>query len=340
MKANLRELTDALDAGGGTVRFFLLYGPDESGAAAHARRLERAMGPDAERIDLEPGTLKSDPARLSDEAAALSLFGDRRWVRITGANDDITDAVAAMLDHDAVENPVLAMAGALKPSSALLKLALAHPKALVLQCYVPESGAAAEIATALAREAGLRIDRDVARAIAAAAANDRAIMAREIEKLALYCDAAPEHPAEADMAAFDAVTANADEGQVNRLVHAIMGGRPHGVAAELAKLEQGSDAIRNLRAVQRHIVLLAGLRAEVDAGSNPAAVVEARGKAIFWRDREMVTRQVGAWSAAKLATAAERLLATERSLMAASSAGEILADAEMIAISRVAQRAR
>ena len=67
----------------GSIRLFLLYGPDESGSRALAARLERAMGPGAERIDLDGATLKEDPARLADEAASFSLFGEKRHIRVT-----------------------------------------------------------------------------------------------------------------------------------------------------------------------------------------------------------------------------------------------------------------
>lgn len=73
MKGTDTETPRALDAADARFRFFLLYGPDEAGSVALARRLERAMGADAERIDLESPELKSDPSRLADEAASISL---------------------------------------------------------------------------------------------------------------------------------------------------------------------------------------------------------------------------------------------------------------------------
>ena len=67
MKANRGQIEKALDAPPSDIRFFLLYGPDEAGSTALARRLERAMGPGAERVDLDVATLREDPARLAEE---------------------------------------------------------------------------------------------------------------------------------------------------------------------------------------------------------------------------------------------------------------------------------
>ncbi len=341
MKANANEIARALDAANGPVRFFLLYGPDEAGSAALARRLERAMGQEAERIDLDGSTLKADPARLVDEAASISLFGGRRWIRIQPAGDEIASAVASLLDADVAGNPVVALAGALKPSSPLVKLALDHKLALAHPSYVPDARDAAQIAETLAREAGLRLPRDLGRTLAISCSNDRSIMAQEIEKLALYLDAAPDRPAEATAEALEAIGASNPDGELSKLVDAIMGGQPGRVGAEIARLGQsGIAGIPVLRALFRRLILLAALRRDIDGGQSPAAAVEARGKAIFFKEKPAITDQASRWPADRLAALADKLLAAERALKSSGTAGDILAEAEMLTISRFAARRR
>lgn len=341
MKANANEIARALDAANGPVRFFLLYGPDEAGSAALARRLERAMGQGAERIDLDGSTLKADPARLVDEAASISLFGERRWIRIQPAGDEIASAVASLLEADVAGNPVVALAGALKPSSPLVKLALDHKLALAHPSYVPDARDAAQIAETLAREAGLRLPRDIGRTLAISCSNDRSIMAQEIEKLALYLDAAPDRPAEATAEALEAIGASNPDGELSKLVDAIMGGQPGRVGAEIARLGQsGIAGIPVLRALFRRLILLAALRRDIDGGQSPAAAVEARGKAIFFKEKPAITDQASRWPADRLAALADKLLAAERALKSSGTAGDILAEAEMLTISRFAARRR
>ena len=341
MKANANEIARALDTANGSVRFFLLYGPDEAGSAALARRLERAMGQEAERIDLDGSTLKADPARLVDEAASISLFGERRWIRIQPAGDEIAAAVASLLEADVAGNPVVALAGALKPSSPLVKLALDHKLALAHPSYVPDARDAAQIAETLAREAGLRLPRDLGRTLAISCSNDRSIMAQEIEKLALYLDAAPDRPAEATAEALEAIGAANPDGELSKLVDAIMGGQPGRVGAEIARLGQsGIAGIPVLRALFRRLILLAALRRDIDGGLSPAAAVEARGKAIFFKEKPAITDQASRWSADRLAALADKLLAAERALKSSGTAGDILAEADMLTISRFAARRR
>ena len=64
------------------------------------------MGPDAERIDLDGQTLRDDPARLADEAASFSMFGDKRCIRITGMGEESLPALNALLEAEAAGNPV------------------------------------------------------------------------------------------------------------------------------------------------------------------------------------------------------------------------------------------
>ena len=130
MKANRPQLDKALKAPAET-RFFLFHGPDQAGSRALAAAIGTQMGGEAERIDLAAAALKTDPARLADEAAALSMFGGARWILVEPADDGCAAAAQALLEAPAAGNPVALVAGALKPASALLKLALAAPNAIV-----------------------------------------------------------------------------------------------------------------------------------------------------------------------------------------------------------------
>lgn len=343
MKANRGQIERALDAPPADIRLFLLHGPDEAGSRALAERLERAMGPDAERIELDSAALKGDPARLADEAASISLFGGPRHIRLTLTNaDEAAPAVDALLEAGAAGNPVVAIAGALRATNALLKRALADPAVLAFASYAPEGRDADQLAHALAREAGLRIaSNDVARRLAASAGNDRAILAQEIAKFALFLDAAPDRPAELDHAVLDTLSAESDEGDMGALVEAVFGGDPAAASAELARLASaGIEGIPLIRAALKRAQLLAQLRAGVEEGQSVDMVMAGAGKAVFWKEKAGVQRQLSRWSADRLATAQSRLLAAERAAKASGTLGALAVDAEFLAISRAAQRTR
>lgn len=341
MKANRGQIEKALDAPPADIRFFLLYGPDEAGSAALAKRLERAMGPQAERIDLDGSTLREDPARLSDEAASFSMFGDKRWVRINGIGDESLPALAALLEAEAAGNPVIATAGALKGTSKLLKLATDSPRAMAFASYQPDAREAEQIAVAIAREGALRLSSDLARRIVDLASGDRALMGGEIEKLILYLDAAPDRPREATAEALDALSADNPDSDVAPLVNAVLGGDLRAMHRELGRLAQAGTAMAAvLRPLLGRAMLLANIRASFDQSGRLDAAVEAAGKQVFWKDKAVVTRQVRLWDAHGIARVIQRLSQAERASRSSGGIGDLLVRHELLAIARQAARAR
>ena len=104
----------------------------------------------------------------------------------------------------------------------------------------------------LGRSFGLKISHAVADRIAGACGNDQALVAQELQKLALYLDASPHSPKELDHDAVDAVGADTAEGDVMRLADLALGGQMDALADELARLPAGgSEAIPVVRSLQR-----------------------------------------------------------------------------------------
>ncbi len=335
------EIERALDAGGKGCRLILLYGPDEAGSRALADRLGKAMGPDAERIDLSGASVKSDPARLADEVGSISLFGGARYIRIEPAGDEIAEAASGLADLGIEGNPVVVVAGALRKDAKLVKLASADPKMVAFASYVPEGVEADRIAGTLARGAGLMIGPDIARRLASACNGDRAILAREIEKLALYADAAPDRPREIGHDTLDALGAAVQEGDMGQLVDAVLDGRLDAIEAALAELAaDGIEGIPLIRALLRRLLQLAQFRAEMRGTRSASDVMVSAGKALFWKEKDSVQRQLSRWQPDKIETAISRLGEVERAIKSSGSAGPILLDEELFAIGRVAQRMR
>ena len=341
MKPEEARLRKALDSADPAIRFYLLYGPDEAGSRALSDRLAAAMGADAERIDLTSAQVKADPARLADEAASISLFGGKRWIRLEPATDDALDAVRALLEAPAAGNPVAAIGGALRKDSKLVKLVQASNAALTHQSWVPEGRNAAALAVEVGREHGLQIRNDVANRIATGCNGDRALISRELEKMALYLDAAPDRPKPLENDALDALGAAMEEGDLSRLSNAVFSGQPGEADAELARLaNEGIEDIPVLRSLARRALQLAQLRAQMEEGESIDRVMETAGKAIFWKEKPVIQSQLQRWTPDGLATAIARLAEAERQVKAPGYVGAALVEEEVLAISRFAARRR
>lgn len=337
MKANAGQMRQALQAPRPGIRFHLLHGPDEAGAAALAALLGPAVGADAERVDLDGPTLRADPARLADEAASLSLFGGARWIRVTGMGEESVAAVAALLEAEGAGNPVVAIASGVKGTGKLVKLCVDSPRALALACYPPTAQDLERIAGTLAGEEGLRLAPGIAARLVAAANGDRAVLAREIAKVALYLDAAPDRPREIDHSALDAVGADLDEAEAGVAIDALIEGRPDRLAAELARLaDANASPIPWLRQLARRLVSLAEMRGEIERGES-ADVVMKRHR-VFFREEAATARALARWTPVMLAEALDRVRAAERAVVAPGNAGTVLAESPVLTLARAVER--
>lgn len=336
MKASKQSVGRLIDQPDPQVRFYLFHGPDEGQSRALAARLLEALV--ATKFLMTAGEIKVDPASLVDEACAISLFGGKRAVWIEPATKDVEEAVSALLESPATESPVVAIAGALPNTSALLKLAETSPQALAFKSYVPEGPEAERMVIDVGRRFGLKISSPVAVRLAANSDNDQAIVAQELQKLALFIGASPQAPKELDHGAIDEVGAENAEGDFLQLADLALGGEINQLADELARFPVGgSEAIPVVRSLQRRLLMLAPARARVERGERVDAVMTSLGRALFWKDKTKVQRMLSKWSAEDLATVAERAGRLERSLMfTAAPAREALGE-ELLTIARKAR---
>ena len=338
MRAAKGTIGRAVDRPDPNVRFFLFYGPDEAQSRALAARLLEALA--AAKFVIISGAVKSDPAALADEAGALSLFGGKRLIWIEPAGDEIASGVEALLEGPATESPVVAIAGALRKTSALLKLAEGSPHALAFAAYAPEGQEAERMVADVGRRYGLKVSPPVAARLADACGNDQAIVAQELQKLALYIDASPQGPKELDHDAIDAVGADLQEGETAHLADLALTGRVGDLAVELGNLPGGAESIPVVRALQRRLLQLAPSRARIERGESPDAVMTSLGKSLFWKDKPMVAKMLAMWDSKRLATVAQRAAKLESDLLFSPAPDQDALGEELIAIARVAASRR
>lgn len=340
MKAVKGSLAAALDRPDPAIRFYLFHGADEAGSRALATRLLKGLG-NADRFIVLGQAIKSDPATLADEAGAISLFGGKRAIWIEPAGDEIAEGVEALLEAPASESAVIAIGAALRKTSALLKLAEAHPLALSHISYVPEGRDLERIVTELGQSVGLRLSPDIAQRLASASGNNQAVVAQELAKFALFLDADTSNSRTLDHETIDLVGADAAESDLMRLGDLALAGRMDALLDELARLPHGgSEAIPILRALQRRLLMLAPLRARVEQGERIDGVMTSMGNALFWKDKPLIQRLLSNWTAERLAEAALRVAALEKQVMLSPVDDEAALGETLVTLARVASRGR
>ena len=336
MKASKSSIVRAVEQPDPKLRFYLFHGPDDAQSRALGQRLVETLT--ASRFVISGSAVKSDPAMLADEAGAMNLFGGTRVVWVEPAGDEIAPGVEALLEANAAESPVVAIAGALRKTSALLKLADASPDALAFAAYAPEGADAERMVAEVGRRFGLKISPPVAARVAESSGNDQAIVAQELQKLALYIDASPQSPKELDHDAIDAIGADLPEGEVLHLADLALAGRVGDLAAELGQLTRGAEGIPVVRALQRRLLQLAPARARIERGESPDSVMTSLSRSLFWKDKPLISRLLSMWDSRRLATVAERAARLEHELIFSEVPNQEALGEELIAIARAAGR--
>lgn len=325
------------------LRFTLLTGPDEATMAAVAGHLVGLVGKDAERVDLSGTQLAQDPSLLAAEAASMSLFASARIIRLelSGSGDDSLAAIEALLAAETAINPVIATGASVTAKSKLVKLVEGSDHAVAAICYQPDRRALVGIAMSAAEEQGLRLANAEAQLLVDLVSGDQALMRREIEKMALYLDAAADRQRQVTPADIAALGAATHEEDVSECINVALGGKVRDLPDMLAKAAAvGVAEIRIIRALAIRALALARLRAEVDAGAHPATVVAARTSGIFWKERDAVTAQLRIWDSVRVARLMSRLIECERALKSSGTPGGVLFRKLMTDITHQAARAR
>lgn len=323
------------------VRLVLLYGPDSGASRDLAGQIARQFADSANPMAVETlagSAVAADPQSLVAAASAMSMFGDRTLVRVDDLPEDGADAVAALLASP-LGSPVVITAGALKKGGKLATLAERDPAIAALASFEPSLRDAPRMVGDMAAPLGLRISREAAVGLFEATGGDRGVLRREVEKLATYLDCSADKPMTADVAEVAAIVAGVGDGDQYALVSAVAGGRP---AEASALLERGTGVpgIVTLRAIERRLTLLLGLRGAVDGGASPRSVVDGARPPIFWKEKDAVVAELGLWPTPALQKGLAEILAAERAIKASGSLGETLADAAMLILARRAAARR
>lgn len=314
------------------VRLYLFHGTDEAGAADLARRLAATL-PDAEHVDLDGATLKRNPGLLADEAASLSLFGDARLIRAAPIGEESLEALTLLLDAERTGNPVIATAPGVKASGKVVKLALDNPRAVSVACYEPSAADLDKATQAMLVEHGLRPEHGLARRVAELAGGDRAVIAREIDKLALYLDAAPDRPHDATLADLDAIGADLGDSEQDAAIDALLEGRPGELGVALVRLnEGGASPISWLRALQRRLMSLGDIRTALDRGDQMQEVFKRY--RLFGPRADQATRDLRRWSPAMIAAALARVRESELAAVASGNPGAVAAEHAAVDLAR------
>ena len=341
MKATQSNFAGMAERAAKSAHTFFFCGPDEAGASAAAARIVALLPDPGERVDMAGADLKKDPVLLGDEARSGSLFGNARHILVRAHGEEAHDALANHLDGEGQGCPVIVVATGATDKSRSAKLLASRDDCLVGMFYPPDLRAIAGSVREMADAKGVQMDAALAERIARGAGLDVRLAASEVEKLALYLDAAPDAPRSVSREALDAIGAASEEDGFAPLVDAVLGGKVDKLSSELRRArELGLNAVGTLLALERRAAQLAALAARLAPGENVARFIagEKAARRIFFKDEPTLRDQLQRWRGQRLERLVAKLAALHQDLMANSQHADLLLSQGLAEITRHAAR--
>ncbi len=346
MKIAPRGIDGFLRKPGDEIAAVLIYGPDEGLARERAETLTRVI---AGRTDdpflvteITPTDLKSDPARLLDEAASLAFGGGRRVVRLRGAGDGDAATLKAALEvlgAGAAPAPSLIVveAGELSPRSRLRKLFEDDKAAAALPCYLDDGRTLEDLIADSLRKQKLRANTDALGWLVQHLGADRRVTRGELEKLSLYCAGRSEVTLDDCIA----VIGDASATDLDQAVFAAAGGDLDILDTSLARaFRDGVNPITVIRAAMRHMQRLHQVTGAVAQGANMDGAIKTLKPPPFFKVADRFRAQARAWPPRQVEDALALLSDAELRCKTTGMPAELICSRAMMQIAVAGRRAR
>ncbi len=286
----------------------LVHGNDEGRVREIAKQLVTAHAGSHDDpfnvVRLDDALLKEDPARLADEAQAISLMGGNRAVWIKSAGTSFTSAMKSYLAVASGDALIVAESTALRKGHALRELFEKAKNAGAIACY---EDSAQDISSIISEQLGqnqLTISNDARMYLSQILGADRALSRSELEKLALYCA----DKSNVELEDVEAICGDASALSLDEMIDATFEGKPAHADQRLDRLVTSGTAPQAIvSATSQHLIKMQHLANELENGRPAKQVVDAMRPPIFWKRKDSFVRQLSAWTPKDLATAQANL---------------------------------
>ena len=304
----------------GALAAALIYGPDGGLVSERAAQLGQVIAEDlgdAFRVcTLTEADVKADPARLSDEAAAISMLGGRRLVRVKINGDSSSKALEAFLNgaEDVSSSDhgfVLVEAGDLGPRSSVRKLFESSKTGAAIPCYADDAGAVERLVEQTLSHCGWRITPDAMGYLVQNLGSDRQITRQELNKLVLYLGEA-DGSSIAELDHVQGAIGDAGALAIDNLVDSVASGDVEKVDLELTRsFEAGQTPVGLLRAATNHFMRLARAAEHIQHGEPADRALSKLRPPIHFKRKRSFELQLNVWRPQLLGHAIDLLLAAE-----------------------------
>lgn len=336
MKLAYREIEPFVKAPSKEARVILVYGPDSGLASERCATIGKTVVSDLNdpfnACTLNAQQIIDDPARLPDEAFAISMMGGNRLIRIEDGSDKITTFIKTYLDKPSPEALILIQASELGTKSTLRALCEKAKNAVAVPCYVEDEKDLQRFIQDTIRSENKSIERDAQAWLAANISGDRRKVRGELEKLLIY------KGAEASAISLEDVQAAcgiAGAQNFDNLVYAVAGRNTEAaLKAYSVLLEEGENMVTILRVLQNHFRRLHLIKAHMANGEPADLAVKKLNPPLFFKVEPLFRAQLSSWSLQMLEQILGRLTDLEVQCKQTGTPAETLCAQAILSISK------
>jgi DNA polymerase-3 subunit delta len=289
----------------------LVYGPDRGLVSERAEFLAKSSGVDLadsfSTIKLDAAEIASDPARLTDEAYTVAMFGGDRliWLRNAGGQKEIASTIEGILNNVPPAVRLIVEAGDLKKSAALRTAVEKAKTGITLPCYADSAQSLNALIDSIFSESGKGLSLDARRYIQHHIGGDRRASRGELEKVVMYAGESDEVTLEMARDCIGDASAASFDDVVDSMITGDLGDFD---AAMQQFISAGANPNPLLAAAIRQFQQLDMLRADMDRNGRTAQAAVASAKPpVFFARRKTVEAALGRWTANGIRHALRRL---------------------------------
>lgn len=335
MKLTWKDIEPFVKKPNPKARAILVYGPDDGLIRERATAMGLTAVPDLNDpfnvTVLNAGILSDDPARLFDEANAMSLMGGTRLIRIEDASDKLTVIFKDYLANPSPDNLVIIEAGELTPRSSLRLLFEKSEHGAAVPCYVDDEKGVANLIRQTLSANGYTIQSDAAAWFAQNIAGDRGRVRSEIDKMMLYMGG---HSKTVTLDDVRSACGEAGDQSIDDLLYAIGSGKTEAALRAYNKLiEEGVFVVTILRSLQSHFRRLHYTKSLMQDGADMDEAMKKLQPAVFFKYADSFKSQLRKWPDAKLLSFMQRLSQVEAQTKQTGTPAETLCSQVILSLS-------
>ncbi len=342
MKIQFRDIEPFIKKPDPKIRAILIYGPDNGLMRERAQTLGKTIVDDLNdpfnAVTLSAGALLEDPARLMDEAHALSMMGGDRLIRIEDSSDKIAPALKNYLQNPSLQNLLVLEAGELSPRSALRKLFEKEKNTAAVPCYVEGERDLTVLIRQELNQTGHKIEPDALNWLASNLTGDRGQARSGIEKLITYMGGpSSEKSAQQAIMLHDVQTCCGEAGvqSLEDLVYSVIGGNTETALKTYSHLiNEGVSVIAVLRTLQNHLRRLHITKARIESGQDLNQAIKSLRPPVFFKQESAFKMQLQRWPLGRIESTLQRLTVLEAQCKKTGMPVETLCSQTLLGISK------